>query len=208
MTIKRNLLVGLVFATSLSLASTNAFAAVPSTTVTAPTNVTLQDISTSNFTSVLLDGLRQTVTFTTSNMTLVDARGTGAGWSVNLTSTQFTNDSATVGGGALKTLPVSSLLLGTVSIVADADATPITGVDAVAASSGVAAVAAVAAITIATGTIDKVGGVKIFDNPINGGMGTYVVSIGTSTLTLLPKHAKAGTYIATITLTLSQGPGA
>ncbi len=203
----KKLLVGLAFAMALSLTSTNGFAAAPTTGVDAPDNVTIETFVTANFTSLTLNGLIQTTTSAITDMTVVDARGTGAGWSVNISATQFTSNSNQ--NTSLKTLPLDSLLLGTVSIVADANATPVTGVAAVAYSAGppaVDTVTAVAATTIATGTLDKVGGVKILNVPLNGGMGTYVVSIAAMTLTLLPKHAKKGTYNSTITLTLSQGP--
>ncbi len=187
MTIKKNLLVGLVFAMALSLTSTNGFAAAPTAGITAPANVTIGTYAVSDFTAVLLNGLRQTTTFTVTDMTVVDARGTGAGWSVNLTATRFINNTA-ANDTATATLPASSLVLGTVSIVADADATATNN------------------IAIVQGAIDKSGGVKILNTPINEGMGTYVVSIAANTLTLLPRNSKAGTYTSTITLTLSQGP--
>ncbi len=210
--IQKKLLVGLVSAMVLSLPSMPAFADghTPSAGVTAPANVTITTFRASAFGvggTVLLTGLRQTVTATVADITLVDARGTGAGWSVNLTASQFTNSGATNAGE--RTLPHSSLLLGSVSIVADGDATPVTGVAAVAAVVGppaTEAVVAVAAIAVATSTIDKVGGVKILNNPINGGMGTYVISMTPMTLTLLPRNVKAGSYTSTITMTLSQGP--
>ncbi len=185
--IRKRLLLGLVFTMVLGLTSIPTFAADPTLGITAPANVTIGTYTVSNFGSTLLDGLRQTTTFTTTDMTVVDARGTGAGWSVNLTATRFINNTA-ANDTATATLPASSLALGTVSIVADADATVVTN------------------IAILQGAIDKTGGVKILNTPINEGMGTYVVSIGASTLTLLPRNAKAGTYTSTITLTLSQGP--
>ncbi len=160
----------------LSLTSLSAFAATPTAAVTGTANVT---IGTLNVTT-------KATTFTVTDMILVDARGTGAGWSVNIEATHFTNATAT--NATLKTLQNGSLVLGTVSIVAGADSTPVTN------------------IAIGAETIDVAGGVKILNAPINEGMGTYTVRIAPMTLTL-PKQATAGTYTATtITLTLSQGP--
>jgi hypothetical protein len=158
----------------------------PDAVVTGAESVTITDLVVSDFDTVLLDGTTKTTTSTVTDMTLVDARGLGDGWSVNMTATQFTN--ATAANITLNKLPLSSLELGLVSIVAGVDSTPITN------------------ITIGSGEIDKVGGVKILDAGINEGMGTYTASIAPTTLTLLPKDAKAGTYTSTITMTLSQGP--
>jgi len=185
---KKKLLVGLAFATVLSLTSTNVFAAVTTAvvTVTGATDVTITGFSTTNFTSVLLNGTVQTATSAITDMTLVDARGTGNGWSVNLTSTQFT--STGTDNTALKTLPASSLVLGKVSIVAGEGSTPVTN------------------IFIGSGAIDKAGGVTILNTPINEGMGSYTISMAPMTLTLLSKDANANSYASTITMTLSQGP--
>ncbi len=153
--------------------------------VTGAANVTIETFVVGTSTAVLLNGTTQ-ITFAVTPMVLVDARGTGAGWSVNLTATQFTNAAAS--NIDLQTLQAGSLVMGAVSIVADADATPTTN------------------IGIRTGAIDVTGGVRIVNAPVNGGMGTYVISIAPMTLTLLPREAKAGSYTSAITMTLSQGP--
>jgi hypothetical protein len=158
-----------------------------SATVNGTESVTITNFLVSTFSAITLDGTTKTATSEVTNMTLVDARGTGAGWSVNLTATQFTNASAS-NGTLLKDLPLNSLALGTVSVVAGTDSTPTTN------------------ISLGSGTIDKSGGVKILNAGINEGMGTYTISIEPMTLTFMPKDAKAGTYTSTITMTLSQGP--
>ncbi len=173
---------------ALSLASTNAFAATPTVGVTGGL-LTIGDLVTANFVAVTLDGTTRTSISTVNSFTVVDARGTGDGWSINLKATQLTSN--TTKNIGLKTLPLSSLLLGTVSVVADSNATPVTG-----------------GITILQGAIDTAAGVNILSATINKGMGTYTVSIAPMILTLLPKDAKKGTYTSTITMTLSQGPTA
>ncbi len=185
--VTKKLLVSLVFAMVLSLTSTNVFAAVTTATVTGG-SLSIGDFTVDNFANVTLDGTTKTITFTITDMAIVDARGTGAGWSVNLTATTFINATAALSGIDLNTLQASSLVLGAVSIAAGDGSTPVTN------------------IVKATGAIDATGGVKILSAGINEGMGTYTVNIAPMTLTLLPKAAKAGTYTSTIAITITTGP--
>lgn len=170
----------------LSVMGTSTAFAATETTVTGTTDATITGFTAANFTAITLDGTTKTTNSTVTDMTLIDARGTGAGWSVNLGATTVTN--ATAANGTLNTLPVASLVLGAVTIAAVGDSSPVVDIATI------------------TGTIDTAGGVKILNADINEGMGTYTVSIAPMTLTLLPKDAKAGTYSSTITMTLSQGP--
>ena len=163
-----------------------AFAAEPTAGITGG-DLSIQDFASANFTAVTLDGTTQTTTSAVTDMTLIDATGTGAGWDVNLQATTLTNALA-ANGTDLKTLPEGSLALGAVSIVATEGSS------------------AAVDITNVSGTIDSLTGITILNADINEGMGTYTVSIGDMTLTLLPKDAKAGTYTSTITMTLTQGP--
>ncbi len=183
-----------LFTTAISLAAlsvgflsplSTAGAASTTAEVTGTASVTIGDFATTNSGGVVLDGTTKTINFAVTDMTLVDARGSGAGWSVNLTAAAFTNAAGLNSG--LNTLQSGSLVLGTVSIVAGEGSTPVTN------------------IAIGSGAIDTTRGVKILNAGINEGMGTYVVSIARMTLTL-PRKAEAGAYTSTITMTLSQGP--
>ena len=169
------------------LGANTVFAADPTVGVTGEATATIENLAVANFSAVILDGTTKTTTAAVTDMALIDARGTGDGWSVSLDATQFIN--ATAENPTLNTLPFDSLELGTVSIVAGTDSTPITNIT-----------------TISTGTIDNVSGVNILSAPINEGMGTYTISLDPMTLTLLPKDAKAGVYTSTVTATLAQGP--
>lgn len=168
------------------MGTSTAFAAEPTAGVTGTGNVTIDNLTAANFTAITLDGTTKTTTSAVTDMTLIDATGTGAGWDVNLKATTFTNAGAT--HNILNTLPEGSLALGAVTITAVGDSTAITN------------------ITTATGAIDNASGVTILNAGINEGMGTYTVSVAPMTLTLLPKDAKAGSYTSTITMTLTQGP--
>lgn len=146
--------------------------------------MTIADLLIADFTPVTLDGTTQTTTAVVTDTTLTDPTGTGAGWNVSLSASQFTNVAA-------KTLPLSSLELGTVSIaVKEAGSTDITN------------------IGILQGKIDTVAGVNVLSAPLTEGMGTYTISMAPMTLTLLPKDALAGTYTSTVTVTLTSGPRA
>ncbi len=167
------------------LSPLSAAEATATVTITGATSVTIGDFAPTNFSVVVLDGTTRTTNFAVADMTLVDARGTGAGWSVNLTASQFTN---TALNGDLNTLPLGSLVLGRISIVAGEGSTPVTN------------------IAIGSGAIDTAKGVRILNAGINEGMGTYKVSMSPLTLTLLLKEAKAGLYTSTITVTISESP--
>ncbi len=186
--IKKKLLVGAVFAMVLSPIAMNQVASAVEITiaVTGTELVTIAGFGTSNFGNVTQDGTVLSTTATFSTVTIVDARGTGAGWSVNLKASTFTNAGAL--NAALNTLPDNSLALGTVSITAGDGSSDVSGT------------------TITQGTIDNSVGVKILSSAINSGMGTYTVNIAPMTLTLSLKDAKAGSYSSTITMVLSQGP--
>ncbi len=186
--IKKKLLVGVVFAMVLSPISMNKMASAGeiAVAITGAEFVTIAGFGISDFGDVTLNGSVLSTTATISTMTIVDARGTGAGWSVNVKATPFTSNTSNNIG--LIVLPDNSLALGTVSITAGNGSSDVSGT------------------TITQGTIDNSAGVKILSSAINSGMGTYTVNIGAMTLTLSPKDAEAGSYSSTITMLLSQGP--
>lgn len=177
-------------AVTVGLLGSNTAFAVGSDTeavVTGQQNVTISGFGAEKFETVDLDGTTQTTTSSLSDITLIDARGTGDGWSVNLKASKFTNGTAK--NEILNTLSENSLALGEVTIEAIGDSSPGEEI-----------------ATLGAGNLDTVSGVNILNAAINEGMGKYTVSVAPMTLTLLPKEAKAGTYTSTVTLTLAQGP--
>ncbi len=147
-------------------------------------SLAIDNLLIADLTAVTLDGTTQNTPAAVTAMTLTDSRGTGDGWNVSLTATQFAHDE--LDG---EKLPLDSLALGTVSIeVEEAGST------------------AIAEIDIGDGTIDNVAGVVILNAPVDEGMGTYTVSMEDMTLTLKPATTYAGTYTSTVTMTLTSGP--
>ena len=141
-----------------------------------------QQPSVGNFTAVQLNGQIQTTNATVSAFSVVDATGSGSGWNVMVKASQFaTADNAF-------TLPENSLGIATPTVTAAEGASD------------------VSTITKANGKIDNVTGVKILSAAVNGGMGTYNVDANNLALTLNPKDVKAGTYISTVTVTVTTGP--
>ncbi len=192
MTIKRKLLTGLVFVMALSLASinvstvANAFTAGP---------LTMQALSAPSFANVTLDGKVQIVTAAINTMTLVDATGDSAGWSVQMKATQFTHST----GGetpVVNTLRLNSLVLGEVSIASTANGS-----------------SPASDIVVVIGSLDNVAnasgstaGVRILTAGVDKGMGNYLVTLTPLRLTLIPSEVKALAYTSTITVALTTGP--
>jgi len=168
-----------------------AAAADPDAVVTGGT-LTIAELAIADFTPVTLDGTTQPTTAVVTDTALTDSTGAGDGWQVSLKASAFTLAAADLllaADGAVGTLPLSSLELGTVSIaVVDTGSTAITNID------------------VLQGKIDTVAGLNILSAPLNEGMGTYTVSMLPMTLTLLPASTYAGTYTSTVTETLTTGP--
>jgi len=137
-------------------------------------------------TPVTLTGDDQTTTYS-MGLTVNDARGSGAGWNLSITSTAFTTGSQSLsntassinaaptvtcsGVGGHCTSPDDSLITYPVGIPAGASAPP---------------------------------AVKFFDARANTGLGKFTI---TPTVTIaIPGNTYAGTYISTVTIALSAGP--
>jgi WxL domain surface cell wall-binding len=165
------------------------FGAAPAHAATADATLTGGTLSFINstpgnvtFPGVTLNGADQT-TSQTQSLDISDARGTGIGWNVTATSTQFIS-------GA-NTLPVGSVTIASAPAVAcDASVTCTT-----ATSSGVSYPYTLPVAAPAT---------KMFNAAANTGLGAQTV---TPTWQLLvPAYAKAGTYTSTWTFSLVSGP--
>jgi hypothetical protein len=137
------------------------------------------------FADVVLDGTRKPTTASISDWSVVDARGTGAGWNVNMVATVPTD------GGALPDAS-DDKTLATATIVPAASAT-ITNPDPLNAS---------AAPTSASPNIRATNGATVMTAGTNAGMGTWNFTQGANDLTLtVPSDARKGTYTVAITTT-------
>lgn len=153
-------------------------------TVTAPT-------VTAPFQSVVLDGNNQNVTSDLGTLAVGDSTGTGNGWNVMVSATQFTDE---VGN----TLPLGSLTLAQPESVVGTGGTT----------------SAIPSILNGPFVIDDGNSYKILSAEMNEGMGNYDVTFPTSTLTLSLNPAttkidtvdNSSTYSSTITFTIVTGP--
>lgn len=135
--------------------------------------------------SVTLNGTDQTPTYTAA-LNASDTTGTGSGWNLTVTSTQFTT-----GGATPSTLATGASSITTVSS-ACASGTCTNPTNAIAYP-----VAVPAAATSPTP-------VKFFDAAANTGLGKFTV---TPTVQVsVPANTLAGTYTSTLTLAVVSGP--
>ena len=198
---------------TLGLAAVAAFAAVAgpaqADTQTSVTNVTLNagalqfvtKASASDFAAFQLTGATSYLNTAISNWAVSDSTGTGKGWDVNFTASQFTNTT----NNTVK-LPTSSLKYTVPSLVTPAD--PLNVLQAptlVVAPSGLTLDAAGGA-TVASAAAGKGAGQWNYTQA-NTGLTLQPPTAGTGDLQLtVPAGALAGTYQSTITETLSPKP--
>ncbi|WP_019415120.1 WxL domain-containing protein [Paenisporosarcina sp. TG20] len=177
----------LVTGTAVLALSMTAFASSSFATTSEITGGSLSytGITTTNFPAITLDGKTQSITAQIDTFDITDARGTGAGWNVSVSASQF---SQTAGANPLA---LGALLLDEPTVSEKA---------------GVEGSSNPASITKLGGKID-LAAVKILSAAVSTGMGTYTVPAIPMTLTLMPKEIYAGTYTSTITATITSGPG-
>jgi hypothetical protein len=136
--------------------------------------------------SVTLNGTDQTVTYTLA-ITATDATGSGAGWNLTITSTQFST-----GGGTPKTLATNA------STITGVTAACVGGSTCTNPTNSVTYPAAVPA----GGTAPTA--VEFFNAAASSGMGKFTI---TPTVAIaIPANTFAGTYTSTITLAAVSGP--
>jgi hypothetical protein len=151
-------------------------------TVTGAGSVSLSAGATASF-SDTLDGTDQTVTYQLP-LTVVDARGTGGGWNMTVTSTQFTTGT--------RTLATSASSMTTVASTCNAGSTCTSPTNAIALP-----IAVPAGVTAPTA-------VKFFNSAANTGMGAFTVTPTVSVT--IPGNAYAGSYASTVTIAIAAGP--
>lgn len=162
--------------------TTATFADTTGTTVNG-TEATISTTDFSDFNSVTLNGAIQNTTATFAPFKVKDPSGTGSGWKVTISATQFTNTEN-------QTLPLGSAVLTAPTVTAGAGSSD---AGTVTTTGG--------AIDLATGS-----SLKLLSAAVGGGMGTFDISESTLTLNLEPKDVYAGTYTSTATVSLVSGP--
>lgn len=130
-----------------------------------------------------LDGTDQTVSYTLP-LSMTDARGTGTGWNLTVTSTTFTTGTHTLATGASSIASVASACVagGTCSNPTNAIAYP---------------------LTIPAGATAPTA-VKLFNAAATTGLGRFTItpSINVS----IPGNSFAGSYASTLTIAAVSGP--
>lgn len=171
-----------------------AFSAYTATTFASTSNIIGGDLKfdaakqpvVTDFQDVTSNGQIQTTSAAISDFTVIDARGTGAGWRLFVKADQFQ-----AADGVPTTLSQNSLTIAKPEVTAHAGADDIN------------------TLTVTGNTqIDNADGVHLISAGIDGGMGSYDVSFGAEALTLSlePKDVKEGLYTSTIHITLLEGP--
>lgn len=192
MKVKRQIAVlGLAVVTALALSSA-ASAADDTDVQIIGGGLTITNMTVPNFANVTLDGTAKATTTTAEGFSVTDARGTGAGWHVNVNATQFCKLDGVGAACDLVTprsLPTSSLSVPTLT-VAKADATS----------------SAVPTVTGGPYLIDGAT-VSVASAAANGsGMGSYNFSQGGDWTLTVPASAYVGTYRSTVTVSVLTGP--
>ena len=131
-----------------------------------------------------LDGSDQTVSYTVP-LTLTDARGSGAGWNLTLTSTTF-ND------GATHTLSTSASTIASVAMAC------VAGGSCTNATNAITYPVTIPAAAIAPAAV------KVFNSATNTGLGRFTI---TPTVNVaIPGNSYAGSYTSTLTVATVSGP--
>jgi hypothetical protein len=152
-------------------------------TVTGAGSLALSSGATASLTDTL-DGTDQTVSYTVP-LTLTDARGSGAGWNLTLTSTTF-ND------GATHTLSTSASTIASVAMAC------VAGGSCTNATNAITYPVTVPAATTAPAAV------KVFNSAATTGLVRFTI---TPTINVaIPGNSYAGTYNSTLTVAAVSGP--
>lgn len=163
----------------------------------AGSSMTMTTPTVSAFGGVTLTGELLSTTATLSPFVVTDPRGTGAGWSVTVQATRFTEHtgSAYVTSNP-KVLPAGSLTISTGAASARAgtsSGTPPTSFNGTVDGGSALKVLSIAACDAAVVACDN-------------GMGTFDIAASTLTLNNIPAKSFAKTYKSDVTVTLVQSP--
>ena len=151
----------------------------------------------SAFGGITLSGQKISTTATLSPFEVVDPRGTGAGWSVTVQATRFTeHDGTDYVASNPKVLPSGSLTVATGAATARSgtdSGTPPTSYNGTLDGGSAFKVLSIAACDAAVVACDN-------------GMGTFDIAQSTLTLNNVPAKSFAKTYKSDVTVTLVQSP--
>ncbi len=174
--------VALAVAVLVLAASAIAGTVTTTTTVTGAGSLSLSHGATTSISSTL-DGTDQNVTYTVP-LTMVDARGTGVGWNLTLTSTTFTTGAKSLATNASSITGITSACNGggTCTSATNAITYPLT---VPAAATAPAAV-------------------KIFNASAATGLGRFTITPTVSVA--IPGNSFSGTYTSTLTVAAVSGP--
>lgn len=176
-------LIGIAAAAMILVSAAVAGTITATATVTGAGSLSLASGSTASI-SDTLDGSDQTVGYTVP-LTLIDARGSGAGWNLTLTSTTFTN-------GSSQTLSTSASSVASVAMSCNTGGTCTNATNSVTYPITVPAAATAPAA------------VKVFDSAANTGMGRFTI---TPTIDVaIPGNSYSGSYTSTLTVAAVSGP--
>lgn len=139
--------------------------------------------------SVTLDGTTQTIETEMNPFTIEDGRGTGQGWTLNVSATPLTLQTEGT-SGERSSLPEGTFSMSSVAVAAKEGASS--------ASEGMS--------ISQKGALDKPGELNVITAEDGAGMGQYEVSDMSLSLVFEPQHTAAGTYSSTVTFSLVSGP--
>ena len=136
-----------------------------------------------------LSGLNQVFSSPTNGVTVTDATGSGSGWNLTVSGTEFTT-----GGTTPRTLPATALQVTGLTSVSAANSSGVNPTNAVAYPLTVP-LAAPPATATAT---------KFFNSSANTGMGAF--SLNSAYSLSIPANTFSGNYTSTLTISLVSGP--
>lgn len=149
-------------------------------------SLTLTGVTNVSATPVTLTGDDQTTAYS-MGLTVNDARGSGAGWNLSITSTAFTSGSQSLSN-------IASSINTAPAVVCSGSGSHCTSPD----DSAITYPVGVPAGTSAPPAV------KFFDARANTGLGKFTI---TPTVTIaIPGNTYAGTYTSTVTIALNVGP--
>jgi hypothetical protein len=168
------------------LAATSARAVGITGTVTGGAALSLSSPTSPSF-GLTLNGTDQSPTYTLP-VTAVDPRGTGTGWNLTITSTQFKDASAPT-----HTFPTTA---STITSVTNGCTT---GSTCTAATNSIS----YAAFTVPAAAVAPAP-VKFFNSAATTGLGS--MDVNASLKVFVPANTYAGTYTSTVTVSIVSGP--
>lgn len=182
------LLLALAALAAAAARAANTDSVAVTSTVAAGSTLSVAPTGTPSF-GITLNGIDQTVTYHLP-LTVVDARGSGGGWNLTVTSTAF--DDGT-GRGAGHTFPTDASTIAGVSTTCGSGSTCTTPSNSVSNAS----------LAVPAGSPAPTA-VKFENAGAASGMGT--VNLDTTVSVTIPANVFAGTYTSTVTVAIAAGP--